>query len=80
MYKEQIFDLLNPSSAFVTSADMKAQEEASDLKLRWDAARGRCRVENLFEYRPPADSDMQGIWCQPMGCLILFQCQGPDIS
>jgi hypothetical protein len=49
IYKEKIFDLLNPSH---TPAQREAGkgEEFAGLRMRWDAHRRQFFVENLFEY------------------------------
>jgi hypothetical protein len=49
IYKEKIFDLLNPSH---TPAQREAGkgDEFAGLRMRWDAHRRQFFVENLFEY------------------------------
>jgi len=45
IYQERIYDLLNPATP-----SLAAEEGSPGLRLRWDAAKDRFFVENLFEY------------------------------
>lgn len=46
IYKEKVFDLLNPAHIFSN----KANEETTGLRLRWDGTKNGFFVENLFEF------------------------------
>lgn len=49
IYKERIFDLLNPAPP-APFGHPRQGEDGGSLRLRWDAAKGLFTVENLFEY------------------------------
>jgi len=57
IYKERIFDLLNPMH---TPAQREAGkgEDYSGLRLRWDAGKHQFFVENLFEYECATAEDV----------------------
>jgi len=50
IYKEKIFDLLNPISSVSQREAARAGEDLGGLRMRWDAMKRHFFVENLFQY------------------------------
>lgn len=63
IYQEKIFDLLNATSYLPGSSSRSedmAKPQDLGLRLRWDAAKERFFVENLFEYECSSFEDALG--------------------
>lgn len=64
IYQEKVFDLLNSASDLPGSSRSEDMSKPQDLglRLRWDAAKQRFFVENLFEYECSSFDDAIGYY------------------